>query len=409
MYMQIVSSLKILMHKMIMGTAFSLVLTGPVLALDQNAFVSRIQETIQAKSLVLKNTGVDVEGDRIVLHDVVITSPEGAEKSDTFLMPVGDVIFNKVQEGNDGSYTIGQISVGNIDFNKKNDKGTERFLIQGIKAADVYISPRETNEQIFQHLPYSRLTIEKIAFDNNSKNLLTSENISTSYSKTQPGNLIENAFSVGSFTFDPSGFPDEDVRKTLGNLGYNKLDGNMTIATAWDPTKGDFHLSQYKTFIKNGGTLNLTMRASGVTADLLAELQQVHSRMQNAQKDKQMNVIAILGVAQQINVGSMRVRYDDNSLVNRLLDYRGKSDGKSRKQVVSEVKSALSSIANQGKHPDFSKRVIKEMGAFLDNPKSLEISATPVNPIPFAIIFATAVTLPQKLIDIFNINIVANK
>lgn len=407
--MQIVSSLKTLMHKMIMGTALSLALTGPVLALDQNALVSRIQETIQAKSLVLKNTGVDVDGDRVVLRDVVITSPEGTQKPDMFLMPVGDIILNKVQEGADGSYTIGQISVGNIDFNEKNDKGTERFLIQGIKAADVYISPRETDGQTSQRLPYSRLTIEKFAFDNNGKNLLTSENISTSYSKTQPGNLIENAFSVGSFAFDPSGFPGEDVRKTLGNLGYNKLEGNMTIATAWDPSKGDFNLSQYKVVIKHGGTLNLAMRASGVTADLLAELQQVHSRMQNAQKDKQVNVLAILGLAQQINVGSIRIRYDDNSLVNRLLDYRGKSSGKSRKQVVSEVKFALSSIANQVKHPDFSNRIIKETGAFLDNPKSLEISATPENPIPFAIIAATAVTLPQKLIDIFNINIAANK
>lgn len=172
---------------------------------------------------------------------------------------------------------------------------------------------------------------------------------------------------------------------------------------------GGLELTQYNVSVKDGGQLNINGKPNGVTQDLLSEVQKVSAHMGKSKKDEQVGALALLGLAQQASIGAMTVRYDDNSFVNRLFEFVSKLNHQPRTQIVSELKAVLPLLASQLQNPRFADKAVKEISAFLDNPKSLELSASPEKPDSFAIIATAAATLPQKLIDILNIKVAANQ
>ena len=212
--------------------------------------------------------------------------------------------------------------------------------------------------------------------------------------------------------FDPSALPGterEAIQKTFADLGYDRIEADMHVTSTWEPVKGSLDLSRYDITMKDGGTLSLAMKLNGVTQDLLGELQKISIRMGQSKKDEKINALALLGLVQQVSINSMTIRYDDNSLANRLLDSASKTDGQPRAQTVAELKTVLPLLASQLQNPEFADKTVKEMSAFLDNPKSLEISAMPEKSVSFAILATTAITLPQKLIDVLGLRIAANQ
>lgn len=410
--MQTNSPLKTSLYKIIVGIGLLFALASPAFAIDGDALVSRFQEIMQQNNLVMRNAGVNVDGNRVTLHDVRVTLVDDADRPDAFL-PLGDVTFNQVEEGSDGSYTIRQASASDTDTASNNDDQSSRLLIiQGIEVSDIYLAPRGTTYRLSQHLPYSRMAIRKIAIENDGKNIFTAENAASIYSKDQSDGLIRNESSIEAFMFDPSALPGterEAIQKTFADLGYDRIEADMHVTSTWEPVKGSLDLSRYDITMKDGGTLSLAMKLNGVTQDLLGELQKISIRMGQSKKDEKINALALLGLVQQVSINSMTIRYDDNSLANRLLDSASKTDGQPRAQTVAELKTVLPLLASQLQNPEFADKTVKEMSAFLDNPKSLEISAMPEKSVSFAILATTAITLPQKLIDVLGLRIAANQ
>ena len=119
--------------------------------------------------------------------------------------------------------------------------------------------------------------------------------------------------------------------------------------------------------------------------------------------------MSVFGIIQQLKFGDVSIRYDDNSLTNRILDYYAKKNGVTREDFIKQTKAMLPLLGSQIDDPDFVKATSEQIGNFLDNPKSLTVSATPDKSVPLPVLYATGSISMAKLIDLIKLKVEANK
>jgi hypothetical protein len=119
--------------------------------------------------------------------------------------------------------------------------------------------------------------------------------------------------------------------------------------------------------------------------------------------------LAMLGLMQQLAYVSTNIRYDDAGLTNRALDYAAKQQNITAKDLVLQGKAVLPLMLGQLQNPEFAAAVSAAVGQFLDDPKSLEIDATPAEPVPGAMLMATGAGNSLELIKTLNVTVKANE
>ena len=104
----------------------------------------------------------------------------------------------------------------------------------------------------------------------------------------------------------------------------------------------------------------------------------------------------------------MKIRYDDNSATGKILDATAEKNNVKREDLVKQFEAVIPVMAAQLKSPSFAKNLSTELNKFLENPKSLTISAAPSKPVSFATLAASASMSPEQLIDAINLKVEAN-
>ena len=79
-----------------------------------------------------------------------------------------------------------------------------------------------------------------------------------------------------------------------------------------------------------------------------------------------------------------------------------------RDDLVKQFEAVIPVMAAQLKSPSFAKNVSTELNKFLENPKSLTISASPSAPVSFVTLVTSASMSPEQLIDAINLKVEAN-
>ena len=115
------------------------------------------------------------------------------------------------------------------------------------------------------------------------------------------------------------------------------------------------------------------------------------------------------GASQQLTFNSASIRFDDDSLTNKVLDYVGKQQGMSGKDIANQAKAIVPFGMAQLNNPELTAQVTAAVSAYLDDPKSLEISAEPEQPVPFALIMAGAMSNPADLTKTLAVSVTANE
>jgi hypothetical protein len=119
--------------------------------------------------------------------------------------------------------------------------------------------------------------------------------------------------------------------------------------------------------------------------------------------------IAMLGMMQQLDINSASITIEDKSLTGRLIDYFGAQQGMNRESTIAFAKGMLPLGLAQLGAPDFAATASAAIGQYLDNPKTLTISAEPANPVPVAQLIAAGASNPAALISTLALKVEANK
>jgi hypothetical protein len=214
------------------------------------------------------------------------------------------------------------------------------------------------------------------------------------------------AAAVGIYG-DLTKVPDPKSLEVIKALGYAQVDGAVTYKGSWNPTDGRMIMTEGAYDIKDVGRLNMTFDLNGYTPALVKSLQEMNKSMEG--KDETAKGLAMLGLMQQLSFISMSIRFDDASITGRVLDYAAKQQGQDRAAMVNQSKAIIPFMVASLQDPDFAAKVTEAASAYLDAPKSLEIKATPAEPVPFALLMATGSTTPAALIKQLNVTVTANK
>jgi hypothetical protein len=119
--------------------------------------------------------------------------------------------------------------------------------------------------------------------------------------------------------------------------------------------------------------------------------------------------MAMLGLMQQLTLHAASIRFDDDSLTKKVLDYLGKQQGMSGSDIANQAKAIVPFLTAQLNNPDLSAQITTAVNAFLDNPQNIEVAAAPTSPVPFALIMAGAMSNPLDLTKTLGVKVTANQ
>ena len=402
-------------------------------AVDPNAFTSRLQESTKQSDFSISSTKSEADGNDIVLRDVTIKvqgernigeqtdqsspSDKQSKEPDENVSPTAAIVFDKIDslrfknvtEDQDGNYYAENVSIPAL-------KGTiseVTFNLKDISIDKIRLVSGKNANSLSSHFPYESSTVGQIRGTYKDQIFLNVEALKAIYLWQPDTKRMDLVHSVKSFSYEHDKIYKPDEYKWIKDLGYDKLSGSLNFHANWDSDNGKFVADHNEITIDNAGKLEFSINLDGITEDLINNVYKIQNAKQqktsNQTDDDNAKTLILLGIVQQLKVGNINLRYEDNSLVNRVLDYYAKQNTVTRDDFIKQILESWSLIGAKVDDPEFIKSTSEQIEIFLYNPKSLSVSATPEAPVPLPIAYMAAVTSGAKFIDLFKIKVDANK
>ncbi|AQT44921.1 hypothetical protein BBC0244_012180 [Bartonella apihabitans] len=402
-------------------------------AVDPNAFTSRLEESAKSEGLSISSTKSEADGNDIVLRDVTIKvqgernigdqtdqsspSDKQSKEPDENVSPTAAIVFDKIDslrfknvtEDQDGNYYAENVSIPAL-------KGTiseVTFNLKDISIDKIRLVSGKNANSLSSHFPYESSTVGQIRGTYKDQIWLDIEAFKIMYLWQPDTKRMDLVHSVKSFSYEPDKIYKPVEYKWIKDLGYDKLSGSLNFHANWDSDNGKFVADHNEITIDNAGKLEFSINLDGITEDLINNVYKIQNAKQqktsNQTDDDNAKTLILLGIVQQLKIGNINLRYEDNSLVNRILDYYAKQNTVTRDDFIKQILESWSLVGTKIDDPEFIESTSEQLENFLYNPKSLSVSATPEAPVQLPIAYIAAVTSGAKFIDLFKIKVDANK
>lgn len=383
------------------GSALFLLMSWSAHAQDAVAVADRLKAALSEHSIDLGWTGISGNASEMVLQGVSI-KPAGEANA----LPIGDVTLAGVTQ-NPGGYKIETLTTQPFSRNQDGIAlDISSLVINGMTIPSAGNTDVLAGLMVYESLELASMTVQvgdKTAFE--------MEGLAFEMTPPEAGKTMEFSGAAERFAADLTLVEDPQSKAVIEALGYENLEGYLEMAGSWNPSDGRLALSQYDIAIDDAGTFGMTFDLGGYTLDFMKSLQEMTKQMaeQPASADNSAQGMAMLGLMQQLSIGGASIRFDDDSLTGKLLEFFGKQQNLSAKDVANQAKGVLPFLMAQLNNPELTRQVTAAVTAFLDNPQSIEIAAEPPAAVPFAVIMAGAMSNPLDLTKTLGVVVRANE
>jgi hypothetical protein len=389
--------------RLLLAGAALLTLSGQAFALDGNDVLAKINATYAAQGVKMVATSVKTEGKRVTLLGAKIQPPAEPEKA----FPIGDITMDGVDEADGGGYQIDQISLSDV---KLTEEGT-RISAEDIYFSGVTVPGTASDSPLGAMLLSDEGHIGPVKISKDGKDLfsLSEVTMATTRDSDDTGMAFKAAFK--DIAVDLSTVDDPASKDAIQKLALTHLAGEMTMKGSWELTKGVIDVEDFTVDFDNIGALTMAYNISGYTADFIKSMQEtIKAAAENPNKEQaqQASGLAMLGLVQQLNFNSAEISFTDDSITKRALDFAGKQQGMSGKQLTQTIKALTPLMMAQLNMPDLQNEVSAAVNTYLDNPKSLTITAKPPQPVPFPMIAGAAMGAPNTVPAMLGLTVKAN-
>lgn len=375
------------------------------LALDGNDVLAKMNALTSSNGMVLSaDSAEETSSDTIVLKGAVMTFTT----ADNQKVPLGDITLEGVSEDDDGGYEIEKASFANINVMENGD---------GISAEDIYIEgisvPGKPEAGTLNSvMMFSSIHVGQTKIFSQNQQVVSIDEAVANYTVADDESKIDFDGKISGVKIDTSSTPDPKAQEAIQALGLQNINGEITMKGDWTLADGKMTLSEYAFDFENIGRLDLTFSISGYTLQFLKALQDTMKQAE-ANPDKQAGQqamgLAMMGLMQQLSYNGASIRFDDAGITAKVLDYAGKQQGVDGQQFAQSLKGMLPMLLAQLNMPDLQNQIVAAANAYLDDPKSLEVSAKPAQPLPFPQIMGAAMGNPADLVQTLNVRITANQ
>ena len=387
---------------MLASTAF-VSIASAAFALDGNDIVAKLNALSSKNGVVIAAASATVDGDNVTLSGVTATITTADNKK----IPLGDVKLEGVSEDDEG-YEVKKASFADLNIMDNGD---------GIAAKDIYVNGLSIPTKTDANDLSSMLLAESVHVGSTSimaknKSVMTIDQTTVNYDYADDDSKMSFDADIAGLKIDLTSAPDPKAQEAIQALGLQNLDGEITMKGSWSLTDGKMDISEYAFDFDNVGRLDINFSLSGYTMALMKSMQDAVKAAQNNPDKSAANAalgMSMMGLMQQLSYNGAAIRFDDAGITAKVLDYAGKQQGVDGKQFAQSIKGMLPMMLGQMNMPDLQKQIVDAASAYLDAPKSIEVSAKPAQGLPFPQIMGAAMGNPADLAKTLNVKVTANQ
>lgn len=370
-------------------------------AQEAAAVADRFKALMAAQGIEISWTSIDGSGSSFALQGVKV-GPAGAKLP----AEVGKVTFDGVTD-EDGAYAIQKVSTD--PFSKTQDGATVE--LSPIVFTGVKLPAEGATDALANILFYEGAKVDNFVVKLGDKTAFSLTGLSAEIAPPAGGEPMTFSGEADRFSADLSLVEDPQAKAAIQALGYENLSGSLAVNGSWQPTDGRMAFEQYDITVDNAGTFGMSFDLGGYTPAFIKSLQELQKKMaaQPEGADNSAEGMAMLGLMQQLTFHSASMRWDDDSLTNKVIDYVAKMQNMKPDDIRNQAKAIVPFMAAQLNNPDLSAKLTEAVVKYLDAPQSLEISAQPANPVPFAQIAAAGMSNPIELTKTLGVTVTANE
>ncbi|GMB81584.1 hypothetical protein NN6n1_23670 [Shinella zoogloeoides] len=378
-------------------------LASPAFALDGADLLAKLNATYATSGVSISSSNIAADGSTVTL--------EGAELKATgneTPIKLGTVTMAGVEEDGDGGYKIETVSFE--DVNVTEDETT--VTAKDIALNGVSVPGKVVPGTLESLLMYESATAGAVSVTAKGKEVFSMSGAEANINRMDGDAGLEFDATLSDLKADLTGVEDAKTKDALDKLGIHSLDGKVSMSGSWELASGKLAVDEYAFDFKDVGRLNITLAFSGYTLDFLKNLQEAMKTAEaNANKEEANAAMgmAMMGLVQQLTFNSASISFDDASITKKLLDYAGSEQGVTGDQMAQSLKGLVPIMIAQLNMPDLQNQISAAVNTYLDDPKSLKISAEPKEPVPFPMIMGAAMGAPQTIPQVLGVTVTANE
>jgi hypothetical protein len=368
-------------------------------ALDGADVLAKINALYALQGGKVEAASTAVDGANVTLTGVTVSVSGQA-------FPIGDVTLQNVEEGDD-SYSIETIAFPNINTTKEG----VTFTASDIAMGGVNIPYEPKAGTIESMMLYESISSGAMTATKDGKQIFALEGVEANLTTAEDKSKFDFDATVSGINVDLTSAPDPKAQEAITALGLQTVKGEVTMKGSWTLADGKFELSEYAFDFENVGRLDVKFSLSGYTLDFLKAMQDAVKASEtnpDKQAGQQALGMSMMGLAQQLIYNGASIRFDDAGITAKALDFAGKQQGVDGKQMAQSLKGMMPMMLGAMNMPDLQEQIEAAVGTYLDDPKSLTVSANPAQPLPAPQIMGAAMGDPANLVKTLNVQVTAN-
>ncbi len=381
------------------STALSIFCISPAFAFEGEDVANRLVSVLENSGYAISWASSSVNGDAIVLEGVK-AGMAGLDEQ----VEVGAVVLNGVAETDDGTYTVEMVSLP--DYSKEKDG--IKVSLSGASLSDLVLPPEGAEKTMRSIVPYSGFSLASVNVVGPDGKIFDMSNLGATMNIPDDGGQADFTTIIEEFTLNSASFPEAEARAVFAALGYSVVEGSMDSHGTWNPDDGRMIIDKMALDVKEAGTLDFNLDIGGYTLEFVESLQTMQKKMIEEGENENTG-LAMLGLMQQITFHTAKIRFDDNSLTNKVIQFVADQQGMKPSDIVNQAKAILPFALAQLNNPEFTAQITAAVSAYLDDPQSIEISADPGTPLPIAMLVAGGMSAPEQLPSQLGVKVTANE
>jgi len=377
-------------------------LASPAFALDGADLLAKLNATYATSGVTVSSSNVAVDGSTVTLEGTEMKAT-GAEAP----IKLGTVTMDGVEEDGKGGYTIETIAFQDINTTE----GDTSVSAKDIALNGVAIPGTVVSGTLDSLVMYESATAGPVSVTAKGKEVFSMSGMEANITRMDADAGLEFNATVSDLKADLTAVEDPKTKDALAKLNMQTLEGKVSMSGSWELASGKMAVDEYAFDFKDVGRLNIGLEISGYTLDFVKGIQEAMKAAEANPNKEEANAamgMSMMGLVQQLTFNSATISFEDASITKKLLDYAGGEQGVTGDQMAQSLKGLVPIMIAQLNMPDLQNQISAAVNTYLDDPKSLTISAEPKEPVPFPMIMGAAMGAPQTIPQVLGVTVTAN-
>lgn len=334
----------------------------------------------KGSTLEYRDLRYDAVADAVVLSDVNIRrDAQGPTHA-------ASITLSGVSDAGEGKVAVRSMEIVDLTGSDAEDGSV---AIAGLTGTGVLFDPAAADDSAIQRFDSIAMTDVKVSGKDMNFTLGAVRLDISDYRGDWP---TAGHIAIEDITVPVSSLEDEELRTRFQAMGYEQFNLGFELGGRYDPDGETLTIEALTLRGTDMGTLSLSAELGGIPLEVLENL--------DTQREKLLETLTVKGLS---------LSFVNQSLVERAVDAQAKEMGVSADELKAQVSSLLPVMLSMLQNEAFQNKVSTAVTAFLEDPKSLRVTANPTTPVPATQLVGAAMAAPQTLPDVLSVEIEANR